>query len=423
MALLRKAIRQTANLAIKNIGRHPIKNILVGLVIILAGNIFLVTGSLADNSRKNWRHFFASTFLGDYNLTAYKGKQKDFTLPVLSLPDTFIPTQLYEELEKQGVAYTKRIKLGAVVYNEENGDFEGTPVTILGVDLAEEYKRLSNLQFTAGTINPELAEGVLVWAELADYYRWTVGKEITLFLEDIDGNTLPFDFTITGIISNKTGKALDGTGSIPLFPLVFVSYEYLNLLLGLEEDAATDLAVWDQTLQHETELKGLAKKHGLQFFYGEQGFEVIWGVIEFIYFIGIFIEVFILVVLVVSTFNLNMMGFFERKKELGTMYALGAKSGLIVSLFLMEMIIFTVVAFGCSVLLYLLISLVTARGLELGGGLGLAFAGAKVHLQLVPSVAFVAFLAIILAMIGSSIYPVYLTTKINPVEVFREAEI
>ena len=71
-----------------------------------------------------------------------------------------------------------------------------------------------------------------------------------------------------------------------------------------------------------------------------------------------------------------MMGFFERKKELDDVCA-WRQIRLIVSLFLMEMIIFTVVAFGCSVLLYLLISLATARGLELGGGLGLALPGRK----------------------------------------------
>lgn len=430
MIVALKYIFKTVKLSVKNIRRHPAKNILVAFVIILAGNIFFITGTLADNSRKNWRVFFARTFLGDYNITAYIGKEKDFTLPVLSLPDTFITSKFCEDLEKTGVNYSRRVKIGAVVYNDENGELGGMPITFVGTDLNKEYKQLSNLQFISGSVEPvepELSEGVLVWQELADYYKWSVGKEITLFLKDIDGNSLPFSFIITGIIGNKTGESLAGTGSIPIFPLIFGSYEYISLLLGLEEGAATDIAVWDRDKRHEKEISLHAKEHGFQFFFGEQGFEVIWGIIEFIFFIGTFIEIFILVILIVATFNLNMMGFSERRKEIGTMYAIGAKSRWIVGLLLSEMIIFSIFAFGSSILLYLIVTIFTAKftanGIKLGGGLGLAFAGAKIHLKLIPSTALIAFVSIIVTMIASSIYPIYLTTKINPVEVFREAEL
>lgn len=422
MAPVRKEIVKTLKLAVRNIGRHPVKNMLVGLVILLAANVFLLTGSLAENARQNWRAFLAATFVGNGNLTAYQGKEKDFSLPALTLPAPLLSPPIYAKLEELGVYYTKRIKIGAIVYNEEKGELAGTPVTLVGVDWPVEEKHLNNLQLVAGEVRPDLAEGVLVWEELATYYQWRVGEELTLFVKDIDGNTLPFTFIITGVLKNKTGEALAGTGSFPLFPFVFASYEYLGLLLGLEEDAATDLAIWDGPPAAETALKRLARRHGLQFFHGEHGFEVIWGIIEFIYFIGVFLELFILVVLIVTSFNLNLIGFAERRKEIGTMYALGAKPRWIAGLLLAELVIFAVTAFGCSLLVYFLLSLVTSHGLTLGAGLGLAFAGAKIHLQLVPATAGVAFLAIVGTMLVSSSYPVYLTTKINPVAVFNEAE-
>lgn len=418
-----KSFLKMVRLSTKNIRRHPVKNILVGLVIVLAGVIFFTTGSLAANARSNWRDFFATTFLGDYNVTTYQRKDKDFTLPVLSLPETFISTEFFEELEKTEVIYSPRVKTGAVVYNEETGEFEGTPVTLVGIDFQGESRHLTNIQFLSGTVKSELDTGILVWKELADYYGWNIGKEITLFLKDIDGNTIPFSFIIAGIISNKTGESLAGTGSFPIFPLIFGSYEYISLVLGLEEGAATDLAVWDRKLLYDKEVGTLANKYGLQFFYGEQGFEVIWGIIEFIFFIGAFIEVFILIVLIISTFNLNMMGFSERRKEIGTMCAIGAKSSWIVGLLLFEMIIFSMFAFAMSIGFYLVLTVVTAKGINLGGGLGLAFAGANIHLKLISSTAIVSFISIIITMIASSAYPIYLTTKINPVEVFREAKL
>ena len=134
-------------LAFRNILRHPVKNSLIGIVIILASLVYFFTGTLIQNSRDSWRQFLSTTFLGKYNITAYQNKEKDYTLAAFSLPEEFISTQIIEYLEVNGINYAKRIKAGAAVFNEETGEFAGATVTVLGVDWEEEGKYLTNLFF------------------------------------------------------------------------------------------------------------------------------------------------------------------------------------------------------------------------------------------------------------------------------------
>ena len=77
----------------------------------------------------------------------------------------------------------------------------------------------------------------------------------------------------------------------------------------------TDLAIWSLHPKEIYLLKNMAKESGYQFFRGEQGFEVIWGVIGFVNFAGGFIKIFILTILAVATLNLNLLGFAERQKR------------------------------------------------------------------------------------------------------------
>ena len=85
-------------LAFRNILRHPVKNSLIGIVIILASLVYFFTGTLIQNSRDSWRQFLSTTFLGKYNITAYQNKEKDYTLAAFSLPEEFISTQIIEYL-------------------------------------------------------------------------------------------------------------------------------------------------------------------------------------------------------------------------------------------------------------------------------------------------------------------------------------
>lgn len=407
-------------LAFRNILRHPVKNSLIGIVIILASLVYFFTGTLIQNSRDSWRQFLSTTFLGKYNITAYQNKEKDYTLAAFSLPEEFISTQIIEYLEVNGINYAKRIKAGAAVFNEETGEFAGATVTVLGVDWEEEGKYLTNLFLKKGNYTPAVANWAVVWEELTAGFGWETGDKVTLFLKDIDGFSIPLTFEITGIMANKTGPSLAGVGGIPLFPVVFVAKDYLEGSLGIIPGDVTDLAIWSLHPRKIYILTNMAKESGYQFFRGEQGFEVIWGVIGFVNFAGGFIKIFILTILAVATLNLNLLGFAERQKEIGTILAIGAKPKWVVLLLLKEMILFSVLAFISSLFIYLVFVLGASGGIAVQGGLKLALAGNKFYPGLVFSSVLSALAAIVGTMILSSVYPIYLSTRIDPVEVFRE---
>ena len=193
-------------------------------------------------------------------------------------------------------------------------------------------------------------------------------------------------------------------------------------ILSVEPGQATDIAIWDESGAYTSQVQKLSKQLNLQFFEGPKGYGIVWGLVEMLNFFGGSLAFFILVILVVATINLNMLGFFERQKEIGAMVAIGAKPGWIVALLVTELIVFATVVFAAALIFYMLMVVSSVSGLDMGE-MNSFFAGKIFYLDLVPGSIISGYLTIIITMLISSIYPIYLTTKINPVEVFREAEV
>jgi ABC-type antimicrobial peptide transport system permease subunit len=408
-------------LSLKNIQRHPVKNFLVGLLIFLASFFLFMNASLDKNAQRSWRDYFSTTFLGDYHVTTSKGLDRDYTLPAFSIPSRYVPGEVYDYLEKNNVSYSKRLKLGAAVYNQKTSEFEGSLPTLIGVNFQTELKRLDNLLIREGKYDPAIKNGVLVWKEYADKLHWKTGQEITLYVKDVDGDSYPYNFRVMGILDHKEGADLEGKGVVMMFPTIMAPYDRLAEILGVEKGEATDVPIWDKTGVHEKAVQELASKYDLQFFYGPKGYGIVYGVVELMNFFSFSLALIILVILIISTLNLNMLGFFERQKEIGGMIAMGAKPRWIVSLLLMEMVVFATVAFAAALLFFGLVA-GTSGGIDFGE-MGAFFAGKKVFLHVVWESVFGTYITVLFIMLVSSIYPIYLTTKINPIDVFREADV
>lgn len=114
-------------LAFRNILRHPVKNSLIGIVIILASLVYFFTGTLIQNSRDSWRQFLSTTFLGKYNITAYQNKEKDYTLAAFSLPEEFISTQIIEYLRLTASIMPNESKQGQPSLMKRRESLQGPP--------------------------------------------------------------------------------------------------------------------------------------------------------------------------------------------------------------------------------------------------------------------------------------------------------
>lgn len=414
-------MKQIIKLTLRNIQRHPGKNICVGIVICCACLMFFVSASITDNARVSWKKHFSTTFLGRYHLTALEDLKRDYTLPSMELPEFFLSQGILDYLDQNGLTYSKRLKIGAAIYNNATAEFEGCLANVVGIDFNRELKYLSNLKLLEGSYDPDEDNSILVWEEFARFLGWNPGDEITLYIKDIDGDAYPYTFTVTGIVSQHHEPGLAGKGVMMLFPLILVDYETIAGLLGLE-DEVMEVAVWDNNAVHQQNLEDLAQRCGLQFFHSEEGFGVIYGIVDFVKFMGLSLEIFILIVLMVASFNINMIGFLERRREIGAMMAMGAKPRWIIKLLFAEMIVFSTVAFLFSFLVYMILIAAGAGGIDLGE-LSVMFAGGRFYLNVIPLSLLYAYVTIAATMLISTLYPAYLTTQIDPVEVFREVNV
>jgi len=408
----------TVKIAARNINRHKGKNLLTGIVIFFASCMFFLSASLVDYAQSAWRDYAATTFLGTYHVTALEGLDRDYSLPSMKFPKKAIPGAVTGYLNRNGIAWSKRIKIGAAVYNERSSKFENFLATLVGIDFSKELSRLDNLEVTEGRWNPSVEQGALVWHELAQALGKNVGDEITLFVKDVDDNAYPFTFTVTGILGQKKLAGLEGKGVMMIFPLIFADYRYVARMTGYE-GRLMEIAIWDRAGRHLHVLQKMAAAAGLQLFFAERGFGVLYGMVDIISFIGLILKTFVLIVLLVAGLNVNMMSYFDRQKEIGTLIAIGAKPGWVARLFFTELILFATAVYAASALAYSLLTALLHDGVGIGE-LATLFAGRDIYLSLVPSSLAIGYGIILCVILLSAAYPLYLSMKTNPVEVFRE---
>lgn len=405
-------------IAARNIYRHRGTYLLTGIVIFFASIMFFLSASLVWYARIAWRDYASTTFLGRWHITALEGQDRDYSLPSMKFPKKSIPAAVTGQLDQRGIAWTKRIKLGAAVYNEQEGKFENFLATLIGIDFARELTLLDNLEIIQGKWDPARQDGVLIWHELAAALKKKPGDELTLFVKDIDGNAYPYTFTITGILGQKKSAGLEGKGVMLIFPLVYADYRFLAEKTGYE-DSLMEIALWGNVDTQLAWLQKTAQDAGLQLFSAEQGFGVLYGMVDIIDFIGMILKAFVLIVLLVAGLNVNMMSYFDRQKELATILAIGAKPRWIVMLLCIELMLFATAVYLAALLAYWLLTLLLWSGFDLGE-LSTLFAGRLMYISLAPSSIAAGYGIIVCIVALSALYPLYLCTKTNPIEVFRE---
>jgi ABC-type antimicrobial peptide transport system permease subunit len=416
-------------IAVRNIRRHMGKNLLLGIMIFLATSVFIFTGAVIHESKIAWRDFFGSTTTGYVNVGALKGARADMTSPSLEFPPRYVDDRIIRYLDENDMRYSKRIRVGGLKYDFNLQKFENGDNTcdVIGTDLNAEKKGLTNIRISVngpsnGSADMSVRNAAIVWKQFAERYKLKAGDEISFFMNDSQKNIMPYTFVVAGFFENVSGHNMEVESSVSVNPVVFVRYDYLAEQLGVDEGMCTEVAVWNRDDRKIAGLVKLAKKCGLEFNYADQMYTVVGGITKFISFLGGLIGIFILIVFTVATFNINIMSFMERRKEIGTMIAIGASPLWIVSLLLVEMIGFGVISFGISIAVYSIFGAVMPGGVAFGE-LGILFSNRPFMFSMTVPSAVVTFISLIVTLVISTAYPMYLSYKINPAEVFREGSI
>jgi len=397
---------------------------LMGVMVFLATIVFTFTGAVISESKSAWREFFGTTTTGYANVHVLKGMKADMTSPSTEFPSRYVDDKVIRFLDSEKMPYSERVRLGGIKYSFELQKFENGDNTcdIIATDLNAELKHLPNAVVRSGKCDESVKNGAVLWKQFADRYKLKIGDEVSFFINDSQNNMMPYTFVVTGLLENRTGNNMEVESDVSVSPVVFVNYQYMADLLGVDEGMCTEVAVWDRNPEKLSRLASLAAQCGLEFGYADELYGVVGGITRFIGFLGVIIGILIMVVFSVATFNINIMSFMERRKEIGTMVAIGADPGKVVRLFMLEMAGFGVISFGVSLMMYASLGWFMSSGVNFGE-LGLLFSD-KPFMFSVPAQSVLITGAILAAALFISVlYPLYLVYRIDPVEVFREVSI
>lgn len=125
---------------------------------------------------------------------------------------------------------------------------------------------------------------------------------------------------------------------------------------------------------------------------------------------------------VITVINILLISVFRRTREIGTMRAIGASDIYICSLILRENLILTLFSGIIGILGgFLFILLINSFDFYIQNNLIASLLGGHIlSLEFIPQIAFLSFILAILLGIIVSIYPIYITIRIEPIEAVRQ---
>jgi ABC-type antimicrobial peptide transport system permease subunit len=406
-------IKTLLKLSVRNLFRHKVKNILVVLMIVTGCVLFFIASSLEKNIRDNWRNYLSKTVTGDYYITSITGIGDSYTFFNPVLPSKFINKELFDFLDRNNMQYSRRIRIGAKFFDERYG-FGGFN-KFLGVDFAKEEKLLSNIRIFEGSFDPKAKNGIDIYVDSSWKNQIKIGTDFVFFFRAADGGTVPYKFIVNG----KFDLNEKLNNNYFRHDWVLVKSSYLSEILRLNPDDFTDVVIWDSAEKYKENLKALAMRYGLKLMNSEETIgSGTSGVIGFVRFIEFAVVIFIIIIFLISVTNLNLMSFFERKREFAAMLAMGFRPLKLQLLLVTEIVLFSLIAFLIACGFFIILSFVFLNGIRLDF-IQSVLAGRNFFLCLMPTSLVVAFVFVFVTVLVSMAYPVILIEKIEPIEVFR----
>jgi len=125
---------------------------------------------------------------------------------------------------------------------------------------------------------------------------------------------------------------------------------------------------------------------------------------------------------VISVINILLISVFRRTREIGTLRAIGASDLYVSSLILCENLILSVIAGVAGIAAgYLFFNWINSLSFKIPNELIASLLGGDIlNLVFIPKVAFFSFLLAVALGVIVSIYPIFFTLKIEPVEAVRQ---
>lgn len=304
---------------------------------------------------------------------------------------------------------------------------EKVPCRVVGVDFARSpLARAENNRLVDGSYPIDGAPAVLVTQALAEEFSLAPGSRVTLLAGTAIGGMNGKTFAVSGVISIAD---VDFSGRLVMMDWRVAS-DYLRmdgnalqLQAFLREDADEDTALASIAsalrqvpTQPETEALEIKPWHAVN---GTYGFLKLSGLVY-----AVFSAVFYLLASTV-VFNTTMMSVLERKREIGTLGALGVPRSTIVRLFLAESLIIALLGTTAGLAVGgALIGVVGRVGLDIQALYGNDFEGfgfsRVIHPYLAPRGYITAFLMGTLISAAACFFPARMAARVEPVDALAD---
>ena len=345
-------------------------------------------------------------------------KQGYFDASELTILDYSInnASRLQDELKKiEGIEHVAgRIQSGGLL---AKGDEIAVVVFCKAVDIANEVNvcpRIKDNIIEGRFLTVDDQNGAVIASGLQKGVGANLGDFIIIVANTKDGYQNAIELKIVGIIKEKAAQANTRLVYLPMQKaqeLLYMGDEVTEIVMKTSKNS--DIDALNQRLNHLLKSRGLESNTWMDvsaFFVGvmEKQNAVVFALCLIFY-----------CIVISSITNTMILTLFERKKEIGTMMAIGIKAKDVVSLIIMESTIIGLIGSLIGVSL-------SAAVIEILNRMGMSYqlpsATALVTIHPLINLPFMllSFVLGVLSAIVGSIYPARKVLQVNPIDALRQ---
>jgi ABC-type lipoprotein release transport system permease subunit len=328
-------------LAFRNILRNRRRSILT--LLSMGGGFFLLclTLSMSEGSYSNIINIFTQDHTGHVQIHKDNYLERPSLYKTINHADALI-SELEQQEDVIGVA--PRIYGPSLAYGK-NKTF---PAQVIGIDPQREAKttRLENKIKTGSYLTNQLSSDgyfpAMIGYSLAKNLQLTIGDELVLISQGIDGSIANDIFEITAIVGDASSYE-----RMNVYISLSAMREFLSMQSG-ENSQVHELAI---ILADQSQARSFALKTQLQL--GDSDLSVKpWQVVESSFYNsmqadkkGSYVSMGIIIFIVsIGVLNTILMGTLERTREFGVLKAIGTRPQAVFNLIMLESFVLAIVS-------------------------------------------------------------------------------
>ncbi len=405
-------------IAISNLWRNKRRTVITELSIIFGIIVIVFAGSLTNGLSLQWARGAIKTFTGSMQVEHkdYE-KQRKFKPLETTLPGGSKLIKEIEAFPQVTSAFGKLNITGFISNGSKSTTFfgQGVEVRTMNKTLPDVHKRVKNGRPLGYTPNE-----VVLGEKLAENLGLTPGSSVMLLVRTLKGGLNMIELIVVGT------ESYSGQNDYVSAHSVQMSLEAAQKLMRMPDRISQVVVAYEDFFTVPEKSKELALSLN-----GSGEFPVIvkdytklipgYEINKFFSLIGVVVGFVLFIIVGAGIANSMFMSVMERRKEIGTMKALGAEQGTIRGLFLLEGMVIALI----GTITGLISSIIILTFIKMSGGVPFPPApGSTGWTRIDPILNYGSCVYAIVLSLGVALIASYLpataSSKLDPVETLRE---